>query len=102
MPSLIEKSDIPMIIYSLNQSIRSKIFNYNTFVKSLDLNNFVNDNDTVKCACKEFDSAFVNSDFGHIVTGDLNIVENGKLRNILSKGPKYREQIGRASCRERV
>ena len=91
MPSLIEKSDIPMIIYSLNQSIRSKIFNYNTFVKSLDLNNFVNDNDTVKCACKEFDSAFVNSDFGHIVTGDLNIVENGKLRNILSKGPKYRE-----------
>ena len=28
---------------------------------------------------------------GHIVTGDLRIVTNGKLRKLLTKGPKYRE-----------
>ena len=39
LPSQIDKSDIPMIIYSLNQPIGSKIFNYNTFVKGLIFNN---------------------------------------------------------------
>ena len=28
---------------------------------------------------------------GHVVTGDLNIVCNEKLRDLLRKGPKYRE-----------
>ena len=28
---------------------------------------------------------------GHIVTGNLNIIENNKLRKLLSKGPNYRE-----------
>jgi len=28
---------------------------------------------------------------GHVITGDLAIVINDKLRNSLSKGPKYRE-----------
>ena len=46
LPSQIDKSDFPMIIYSLNQPIRSKIFNYNTFVKGLDLQQFVNNSDT--------------------------------------------------------
>ena len=93
LPPQMQKSDIPMIIYSLNQPIRSKIFNYNNFIKSLDLNKFIDNNDTVQCSCKDFDSSFVNADFGHIVTGDLNIVDNFKLRNILSKGPKYREPV---------
>ena len=30
---------------------------------------------------------------GHIVTGDLNIVRNDKLRYLLRKGPKYREPV---------
>ena len=28
---------------------------------------------------------------GHVISGDLNIVYNYKLRQLLSKGPKYRE-----------
>ena len=27
---------------------------------------------------------------GHIITGDLKIAENAKLRELVSKGPKYR------------
>ena len=27
---------------------------------------------------------------GHVITGDLNIVSNPKLRDIFRKGPKYR------------
>ena len=29
---------------------------------------------------------------GHVITGDLRIVKNRKLRRLLEKGPKYREQ----------
>ena len=29
---------------------------------------------------------------GHVVTGNLSIIENRKLRKILGKGPSYREQ----------
>ena len=39
------------------------------------------------------DSQFLYAPCGHIVTGDLNIVRNVKLRDLLSKGPKYREPV---------
>ena len=29
---------------------------------------------------------------GHVVTGDLSIIKDVKLRNLISKGPAYREQ----------
>ena len=41
------------------------------------------------CSCKA--SEFCYNPDGHIITGDLNIVRISKLRDILSKGPKYRK-----------
>ena len=92
-PFQLEKSEIPMVVYSLNQSIRSKIFNYKDFVSSLDLHSFVNDNSCIECCCSEFDPSFVDNHHGHILTGNLSIVTNSKLRKLLSKGPKYREPV---------
>ena len=31
-------------------------------------------------------------DRGHVITGDLHIIENRKLCNLIEKGPSYREQ----------
>ena len=42
------------------------------------------------CDCAR--SKFCYEPHGHVITGDLRIVKNRKLRNLLSKGPKYREQ----------
>ena len=67
--------------------IRSKIFNYNTFIKSLDFNEFVNNDSSIPCFCNEFNRCYIENDFGHIISGDLGIVNNEKLKNILSKGP---------------
>ena len=39
------------------------------------------------------DSQFLYAPCEHIVTGDLNIVRNIKLRDLLRKGPKYREPV---------
>ena len=36
---------------------------------------------------------FTDPNHGHIVTGDIRIVQNNKLRKLLCKGPKYREPV---------
>ena len=36
---------------------------------------------------------FTDANHGHIVSGDIRIVQNSKLRKLLCKGPKYREPV---------
>ena len=36
-------------------------------------------------------STYCYQSHGHNITGDLKIIENAKLRELVSKGPKYRE-----------
>ena len=38
-------------------------------------------------------SPFIYPNHGHIVTGDICISQNNKLRKLLCKGPKYREPV---------
>ena len=38
-------------------------------------------------------SNFKDLDHGHVVTGDLRIVEDVKLRKLLSKGQNYSETL---------
>ena len=33
----------------------------------------------------------MNNERGHILTGNLKIIKNNKLRKLFSKGPKFRE-----------
>ena len=42
------------------------------------------------CDCKN--SKFCDPHHGHIVTGDLKVIKNKKLRSLLSKSPGYRER----------
>ena len=39
------------------------------------------------------DSEFLYAQCGHVVTGDISIVQNEKLRNLLRKGLKFREPV---------
>ena len=43
------------------------------------------------CKCNNFDPKYINDHHQHILTGDLNIIDNVRLRDIILKGPKYRE-----------
>ena len=36
------------------------------------------------------DSKFIYPSAGHVVTGNLKIIPDSRIRNIVSKGPKYR------------
>ena len=83
------RDDIPTVVYTLTNTIRSRIFNYKEFVQSLDVDRFLRDETILPCDCLH--SPYIDMNHEHILTGDLNIVDNINLRNLISKGPKYRE-----------
>ena len=97
------QNDIPSIVYTLSPTIRHKIFNYVDTVKSIKTSNpETYGTGIVSCDCH--DSPFKDQDHGHIVTGDLRIIENSKLRQLISKGPNFREAktINWNKCREQI
>ena len=81
------KFGYPTVLYSL--TIRCKIFNFNKFASNLDVKAFLQDNAILPCNCAV--SRFIEKGQQHIVTGDLPIAGNNKLKKLLTKGPKYRE-----------
>ena len=90
-PHLMEAEDIPMVVFSLSEPIRSSILNYKQFVKHLDLDYFSRDYKSVPCPCKNYNKKIIDPSCKHILTGDLSIIKNNKLRKLICKGPKYRE-----------
>jgi hypothetical protein len=83
---------LPYPTYKLDNPIRNKIFNYKETVTNLDIKiedeiSFIPDMPSCKCS----ESIFCDPYHGHVVTGDLRVIENAKLRKLLSKGPNYRE-----------
>ena len=89
MPDQMTKDDIPMVTYKLKEPIRAKIFNHKTFVNSLDIEAFIQNKESLPCNCEH--SVYKDPFYGHIISGDLRIIQNNKLRKLISKGPKYRE-----------
>ena len=81
----------PTVVYKLDETIHSELFNYTNFVKNLNLNDFVKDPTILPCKC--VDSVFKDPFHEHIICGDLSIIENIKLRELFKKGPQYREPV---------
>ena len=77
-----------IVAYQLNNSISFKIFNFNKFIHNLDVKVFFQDNSIMACGCQ--DSNFLDKDHQHVVTCDLGIIENNKLRKIFTKGRNIR------------
>ena len=77
---------IPNVSYSYTNTIRSKIVNYKETFNNLDtLYN-------ATCSCSNYDKQVIKDPYGHIFTGDLNIIHNVQLRSLLEKGLNYRDQ----------
>ena len=89
-PELRTRDNLPVVTYSLGNTIRNKVLNYKDTVNSIFIDDevsFSTETDTCQCDI----SPFKDKDHGHILTGDLRIIENAKLRKLLSKGPNFRE-----------
>ena len=75
----------PIVSYRYLPAIRSQILNYRqTHEENLDPT-------SMSCDCSSSD--FRDSHHQHIVTGDLNVIGNIELRNLLKKGLNYRDQV---------
>ena len=88
VPIFFKEREPPVIPYRYTDNISRKVFNYNQTLSDVNLSKEGNWNQS--CDCKS--STFCYEPRGHIITGDLRIVKNRKLRRLLSKGPKYREE----------
>ena len=89
IPPYIQYKESPCISYSYTRSVASKIFNYKASLQQIDFDG-LSQNPTPSSCC---DSEFLYAPCGHIVTGDLSIVRNQKLKDVLRNGPKYREPV---------
>ena len=87
VPSFVNKPPPPVVVYKYTRTISSKVFNQKSVVKELDLNNGTKD---MECSCSS--SKFYYGPVGHVVTGDFRIIKDVKLRELVNKGPSYREQ----------
>ena len=89
IPPYFQYKESPCISYSYTRSVTSKNFNYKARLQQIDFDG-LSQNPT-PCSC--CDSEFLYAPCGNIVTSDLNIVRNQKLKDVLRKGPKYREPV---------
>ena len=67
------------------------MFDHKEFIKTLDTNNILGNMNNLPYNCTT--SPFTDPNHGHIVTGDIHIVQNNKLSKLLCKGPNYREPV---------
>ena len=79
----------PLVSYTYTPTIRNKILNYKMVLEEFDLNQHPPESHPLPCDCST--SSFIDHHYGHVITGDLNIINNERLRKLLSKGSNYRE-----------
>ena len=65
------------------------MFNYKRSLQQIDFNSL--SQNPLPCTCSA--SEFLYAPCGHVVTGDLSIVRNEKLRDLVHKGPKFSEPV---------
>ena len=87
---------------TIQQTIRPKIFNHKEFIKTLDTKDILDNMNSLPCNCTT--SPFTNPNHGHIVTGDICIVQTNKFKKQLCKGSKYREavSINFSNCKSEI
>ena len=91
LPEVLKDEDPPTVIYQRSKTIGSTIFNYKKVVQDFIASDWMGNNiNKHTCECKN--SVFSDPHHKHVVTMDLRIIEDRKLRKLFCNGPKYREK----------
>ena len=86
-PPYLKNQSVPVLSYTYTNTIASKIFNYKKALQHIDIDNYHHSDTPCKCSPSSFNYVPI----GHIITGDLSIVQHAGLRKIMACGPKFRE-----------
>ena len=87
IPVYFRDKEPSIVSYEYTSTVASKLFNFSPALSNLNVSEYFSNPQT--CQCKE--SKFCYEPQGHVITGDLRVIENAKLRELVAKGPKYRE-----------
>ena len=87
IPAYFKDKEPPIISYQYTNTVANKLFNFSSTLSNLDITNYLSN--PQHCQCNT--SKFCYEPHGHVVTGDFMVIENVKLRELVAKGPKYRE-----------
>ena len=87
IPIYFRNQEPPIISYEYTNTIASKLFNFALTLSNLDIMNYLSSPHSCQCET----SKFCYKPHGHVITGHLMVIENMKLRELVSKGSKYRE-----------
>ena len=87
IPSYFKDQSVPIISYDYTIPIATKIFNYKHVLHDLNIDDFKSK--PRDCTCASF--PFIYNLAGHVITGDLNIINNTSLRDVFAKWLKYHE-----------
>ena len=93
IPNYFNNTETPIICYN---PIRSTIFKFNKLVTDIDIDS--NTPDSWDCQ----NSNYLYPSPGHVITGNLNVIADARVRNIISKGPKYRSNIDVSKCHREI
>ena len=83
----IKSDQLCYVSYEYTGTVSSKLCSFAPALSNLDVSEYLSNPQT--CQCKEL--KFCYEPHGHVITGDLRVIENAKLRELVTKGPKYRE-----------
>ena len=89
IPTSFQNKDPPTVLFQRSANIGSTVFNYKDTVNNVITDDWKSDNSKT-CDCSR--SAFKDPHHGHVVTGNLKVIENIQLRKLLCLGPGYREK----------
>ena len=78
------KETYPKISYKYSRTLGSLVFNYTEFSKNIRVDNI----EEYPCTCEN--NRFKDAVLNHVVTGDLDILEDLEMKLIFQKGSKFR------------
>ena len=73
----------PTISYQYTNTVASKLFSFSSTLSNI--TNYLSN--PQHCQCNN--SKFRYEPHGHVITGDLRVIENVKLIELVAKGPEY-------------
>ena len=81
IPAYFKDKEPPIISYQYTNTVANKLFNFSSTLSNLDITNYLSM--PQHCQCNT--SKFCYKPHGHVITGDLMVIENVKLRELVAK-----------------
>ena len=88
VPQYFQNRPPTVISYKYSNTVTAKILNFNDNVRNIGIDGFIKSPPSCDCVS----SPFRYAPHGHVITWDFDIIPNEDLKQLLLKGPNYREQ----------